>query len=134
MERVQLTDRNVPRMKRRLGTIAGPRSCSSMILGLDSSRTLLILFFHGVKRENTAPLAARPTHGQTLDGSEYAAMAECVRSVGNARLRRGWCTSIGRTQQASRALFGRTSFTGPFVQFVHGLAAMRSAQTYLRII
>ncbi len=82
LERVQITDRKVPGMKRRPGTIAGPRSRSSRILALDSSRTLLILVFHGLKRESPAPLAGWYTHWQTLDGPQCFSIAECARSAG----------------------------------------------------
>jgi hypothetical protein len=52
-----------------------------MLVELDSSTTLLILLFHGVKREITAPPPGRATHGQTLDGLACVSTAEWVRSA-----------------------------------------------------
>jgi hypothetical protein len=81
VERVQIAGRNIPRMNRRPGKTAGPRSRSSMLVGLDSSRTLLILLFHGVKREITGPPPGRASDGQTLDGLDRVSSAEWVRSA-----------------------------------------------------
>ena len=120
-------------MKRRPGTIAGPRSRSSMVLGLDSSRTLLILVFHGVKRETRAPLPGLATHWQTLDRPESEPIDECVQSAGT----RVVCDARGRAhKQEARSKkqerpFGRIPFSRPSVKLAQCLPAIGSAQPRL---
>ena len=138
VERVQLTDRNVPRMKRRLGTIAGPRSCSSMILGLDSFEDAFAPIFPWCEaREHRLRWLLGPRTGRRSTVRNMPRWPNaCGRLEGTCAVCDAHDAPLIATHAASikSACFGRTSFTGPFVQFVHGLAAMRSAQTYLRII
>jgi hypothetical protein len=62
-------------------SVAGPRSHSSLILGLDSSRTLLIRDFHGVNRESVVPRDGRGESGQAMVATACLAIPEWIRST-----------------------------------------------------
>jgi hypothetical protein len=103
-----MTNCKVLRMNCWAGTIAGPRSHSSMISWSVSSRTLLIRVFHDVKRDKAARPTGRAMYDQPIDGRPCPTIAECMQSTESRSLRdpRDEPPSriqVGSTNNANRA-------------------------------